>query len=329
MQSDACSVDTLDVTTLRTSTINTTNSLKITSDVNEGWGHVVDLYAPNTSNGNTAILNFGKEDKYGCSAHIGFKYNETNKDKSSFIIGLHSQDNIIEVNKTTMTSKVDIDCPNIQCNTINGLPILKENNSPTKIPFIPVVQRDAVMEVGRIIDFHTHVVDGEMSGTDFDCRLWWNNNGNRKLHCTKTFTAPNVSSSFTVMHETGSDNHLNEDDLGKWCESDGTIYEMFKDNITYSDCICNIKLSNTLNKNVLGVLIKVDPPTFATHGDVLVKLDMSNNDTYEVGDILVCTENGYSKKADDNDIMFCLMHKIPTAKIISLDTPSGHAAVMM
>lgn len=74
------------------------------------------------------------------------------------------------------------------------------------------------------------------------------------------------------MHETGSDKHLNEDDLGKWCESDGTIYEMFKDNITYSDCICNIKLSNILNKNVLGVLIKVDPPTFATHGDVLVKV---------------------------------------------------------
>lgn len=183
LQSDACSVDTLDVTTLKTSTINTTKSLKITSDVNSGWGHVVDLYAPNTSNGNTAILNFGKEDSNGCSAHIGFKYNETNKDKSSFIIGLHSNGNIIEINETSMTSKVDLDCPNIQCDTINGYPIKATLSDVTTESVIPVIRGDdGIMEVRKYIDFHY------MNYSSY-CRLKFEDN---KLQCSKTFTAPNI-----------------------------------------------------------------------------------------------------------------------------------------
>ena len=307
--------ETANVDTLKTSTINTTKSLKITSDVNEGWGHVVDLYAPNTSNGNTAILNFGKEDKYGCSAHIGFKYNETNKDNSSFIIGLHSHDNIIEVNKTTMTSKVNIDCPNIQCDTINGMHF-NIDGATTKCPHIPVVQQSGCMEIGRMIDFHTYTAEGEISSANYDCRLWWNHNGNDKLQCTKPFTAPNISASFTVTHETGSsDTTLTP---GTYCETDGTIYEQFKDNIKVDDCICNIKQATSLNNNIVGITTSTDPPKFATHGDVLIKV--LPNDTYNIGDIIVPGENGYGKKGSDEEIMQCVLHRIPTAKIISLET---------
>ena len=388
--------------------------------------------------------------------------------------------NNLHVNGTITAPNVNV--TSITTNTINGM-YFNTETSPTKTPFIPVVKGSAVMEVGRIIDFHTYVADGEISGTDYDCRLYWNNNGNDKLTCSKTFTAPsieatsittntingypikatlngttesiipvirddgilevrnyidfhyldyssycrlkydneklqcsktftapsieatsiitkridisdsdittnvwnhlmsiyapnmengahalinigkgnrdnhsghfgfkystsgsafviglygrndmllltrnkltstvpitapNISASFTVTHETGSsDTTLTP---GTFCETDGTIYEKYKDNIKPDDCICNIKQSKELNKNIIGVTISTDPIKFATHGDVLIKVV---NDTYNVGDILVPGEGGYGKKPTGDELMTCLLNKIPTAKITSLET---------
>ena len=44
------------------------------------------------------------------------------------------------------------------------------------------------------------------------------------------------------------------------------------------------------------------------------------NDTYNVGDILVPGQGGYGKKPSSDEIMSCILNRIPTAKIISLDT---------
>ena len=286
---------------------------------------------------------------------------------------------------TGTTTVTNLTATSITTNTINGMPFAIAANQ-TKTPFIPVVKSDAVMEVGRIIDFHSYVAEGEISGTDHDCRLKYDNeklqctktltapsieatsittntiNGyltkdslrnvttesvipvirggdgileirkcldfhsldyssycrlkydNEKLQCAKTFTAPNISASFTVTHETGASEELT---VGTFCETDGTIYEKYKDDIKPDDCICNIKQSKELNKNIIGVTISTDPIKFATHGDVLIKVV---NDTYNVGDILVPGEGGYGKKPTGDELMTCLLNKIPTAKITSLET---------
>ena len=118
----------------------------------------------------------------------------------------------------------------------------------------------------------------------------------------------------TITHLTGSSESLV---VGTFCETDGTIYDKFKDNIKPTDCICNIKQATSLNKNIIGVTVSTDPIKFATHGDVLIKVV---NDTYNVGDILVPGQGGYGKKPSSDEIMSCILNRIPTAKIISLDT---------
>ena len=118
----------------------------------------------------------------------------------------------------------------------------------------------------------------------------------------------------TITHLTGSSESLV---VGTFCETDGTIYDKFKDNVKPTDCICNIKQATSLNKNIIGVTVSTDPIKFATHGDVLIKVV---NDTYNVGDILVPGQGGYGKKPSSDEIMSCLLNRIPTAKIISLDT---------
>lgn len=124
------------------------------------------------------------------------------------------------------------------------------------------------------------------------------------------------SGSQTITHLTGTNND-NELIVGTFCETDGTIYDKFKDNIKPTDCICNIKQSTSMNKNIIGVTVSTDPIKFATHGDVLIKVV---NDTYNVGDILVPGQGGYGKKPSSDELMSCLLNRIPTAKIISLDT---------
>ena len=124
------------------------------------------------------------------------------------------------------------------------------------------------------------------------------------------------SGSQTITHLTGTNND-NELIVGTFCETDGTIYEKHKDNIKPDDCICNIKQSTSLNKNIIGVTVSTDPIKFATHGDVLIKVV---NDTYNVGDILVPGQGGYGKKPTSDELMTCLLNKIPTAKITSLET---------
>ena len=228
------------------------------------------------------------------------------------------------INAADLTA-TSINATSITADTINGYS-LGMNDNFYNLPAIPVINSDLAMEVGKYLDFHNS------TSNDYDGRIHF---ATYAFHCSHSLyidngcklTAANVISdkgnlndvitkisSFTVTHETGANEELI---VGTFCESDGTIYEKYKDNIKPDDCICNIKQSTSLNKNIIGVTVSTDPIKFATHGDVLIKVV---NDTYNVGDILVPGQGGYGKKPSSDEIMSCLLNRIPTAKIISLDT---------
>ena len=231
------------------------------------------------------------------------------------------------INATDSLTATNINATDITTNTINGYN-LGMNDNFYNLPAIPVINSDLSMEVGKYLDFHN---PGSTSN-DYDGRIHF---ATYAFHCSHSLyidngcklTAANVISdkgnlndvitkisSFTVTHETGANEELI---VGTFCETDGTIYEKFKDDIKPTDCICNIKQSTSMNKNIIGVTVSTDPIKFATHGDVLLKVV---NDTYNVGDILVPGQGGYGKKPSSDEIMSCLLNRIPTAKIISLDT---------
>lgn len=109
-------------------------------------------------------------------------------------------------------------------------------------------------------------------------------------------------------------------DLGVWCESDGQISDVYKNNIGPKDCICSVRKTESLNENVLGIVVQNDPLMFASHGDCLVKC--ADKSTVKLGDILVPTSNGLSKVASTDEITYCIQHAIPLAKVISLNIPS-------
>lgn len=206
---------------------------------------------------------------------------------------------------TGTTTVTNLSATGIITNTINGNVIRDTFRDVTIESVIPVIRgSDGMFEIRKYLDFHS--LDYSSA-----CRLNFDAN---KLKCSRTFTAPNISASFTVTHETGANEKLI---VGTFCETDGTIYEKYKDDIKPDDCICNIKQSTSLNKNIIGVTVSTDPIKFATHGDVLIKVV---NDTYNVGDILVPGEGGYGKKPTGDELMTCLLNKIPTAKITSLET---------
>ena len=205
---------------------------------------------------------------------------------------------------TTDLTVTNVNATSITTSTINGYPIKTTLNGTTGSVIPAIRGGDGILEIRKCLDFH-------YLDYSSNCSLKFDN---EKLQCSKTFTAPNISASFTVTHETGASEELI---VGTFCESDGTIYEKYKDDIKPDDCICNIKQSTSLNKNIIGVTISTDPIKFATHGDVLIKVV---NDTYNVGDILVPGQGGYGKKPTSDELMTCLLNKIPTAKITSLET---------
>jgi phage baseplate assembly protein gpV len=127
-----------------------------------------------------------------------------------------------------------------------------------------------------------------------------------------------ITGNQTINHKT----NVFSDDIGCFCESTGEIYDGYKE-ITYTDCICKVKQSHGLNKKIVGIITGEN--TFASHGDVLVKL--AAGCAPEVGDILCPDEDGYGKVASDSELMFMMMNAIPRPKITSLNVGvEGYAA---
>jgi hypothetical protein len=104
-------------------------------------------------------------------------------------------------------------------------------------------------------------------------------------------------------------------DIGTFCEATGEIYDGYE-KIGQTDCICKVKQSTSLNKKIVGIITSEND--FASHGDVLVKVN--SLDGLEIGDILVPDTTGYARKANDGDLMYMMLHSIPMPKVTSLNT---------
>ena len=119
-----------------------------------------------------------------------------------------------------------------------------------------------------------------------------------------------LSWSETITHITNATG-----ELGTFCESIGKIYDGYE-KVDQTDCICQVQQSTTLNKRIVGII--TSETQFASHGDCLVKVNSIEG--LEVGDILAPDENGYGRKATDEEELFMMRKAIPRPKITSLDT---------
>ena len=119
-----------------------------------------------------------------------------------------------------------------------------------------------------------------------------------------------TGNSQTITHITNVDEDI---ELGTFCEANGNIYDGYG-KIGNIDCICQVKQATLLNKRIVGIITNKDE--FASHGDVLVKVV---DDTYEIGDILAPDENGYGRKATEDELIFMMMYAIPRPKITALN----------
>ena len=102
-------------------------------------------------------------------------------------------------------------------------------------------------------------------------------------------------------------------EIGTFCETTGELYNGYE-RITHVDCICGVKQATTLNPRIVGIICSEDE--FASHGDVLVKVVPGE---YELGDILCPDENGFGRKATEEEEIYMMRKAIPRPKITCLN----------
>lgn len=179
--------------------------------------------------------------------------------------------------------------------------------------------------------------DNTTTSEKSELRVYFNNqnyngDGNKrpydKIGYQKILTDFNYTDyiSQTITHRTGTSDKLL---LGRWCSADGSTYTDPEQKNSMTNCICNIKISESLSANVVGIVSSIDPPNFATHGDCLIDITNINIDDINVGTILVPAENGLSKIGSKDDIMSCIMFGIPLAKVTSKDLIDGMIPVFI
>ena len=118
----------------------------------------------------------------------------------------------------------------------------------------------------------------------------------------------------TITHKTDEIEHIDKDFIGTFCETNGGIYTGYNE-ISETDCICQVQQSNTLNPRIVGIITATNQ--FASHGDVLVKIVPG---TYHLGDILCPDITGKARKATETELQYMMLYAIPRPKITSLDT---------
>ena len=156
--------------------------------------------------------------------------------------------------------------------------------------------------------------------------LTQNGGSNTITHTTESDYPDNLEPGIFV--ETTGEIYKESDFIRTYENENGeTITETIPKN-PYENCSCKIKRAQTLNKNIVGVLTSVNPTKFATHGDTLIKVI---NDTYNLGDVLIPTVDGYGKKATAGEIYDSLFMMIPRAKITALitDIPNTVSAILL
>ena len=98
-------------TSITTKTLNT-NHISLTNSTNDLWFRAIETYAPNLTNGNHVLLNIGKKNSKGLSAHIGYKYSST-ESECGVVFGLYSYGDIVTITNNKLTSTVPIEASNI------------------------------------------------------------------------------------------------------------------------------------------------------------------------------------------------------------------------
>ena len=99
-------------TSITTKTLNT-NHISLTNSNDGLWVRAIETYAPNLSNGNHVLLNIGKKNSKGLSAHIGYKYSST-ESECGVVFGLYSYGDIVTITNNKLTSTVPIEASNIK-----------------------------------------------------------------------------------------------------------------------------------------------------------------------------------------------------------------------
>ena len=207
-------------------------------------------------------------------------------------------------NANSITTK-SITCDgNITTKTINHLRFA--TNVDAGEGTIPITIDDSRTHVGHHIVMHNkeneHIVV-LYCGND-QLRLFVDKNDG-----TDTIYATLWGGSQTVSHRTNVDG-----EIGTFCEATGEIYDGYEE-ITNTDCICKVKSASTLSNKVVGIITRDNE--FASHGDALVKVVPG---PYNIGDILAPAENGYGRKATNEELQFMLLNSLPMVKITSMNT---------
>ena len=99
-------------TSITTKTLNT-NRISLTNNSNDLWFRAIETYASNLTNGNHVVLNIGKKNSKGLSAHIGYKYSST-ESECGVVFGLYSYGDIVTITNNKLTSTVPIEASNIK-----------------------------------------------------------------------------------------------------------------------------------------------------------------------------------------------------------------------
>jgi hypothetical protein len=116
-----------------------------------------------------------------------------------------------------------------------------------------------------------------------------------------------ITANATITHET----NISDPSIGRFCETTGEIYDGYTQ-VGITDCITKQKLCTTLSTKLLGIITSDN--TFASHGDVLVKVD---DGEYKLGDILVPTATS-ARVASEEEKLFIMVNGLPRVRVTAV-----------
>jgi hypothetical protein len=119
----------------------------------------------------------------------------------------------------------------------------------------------------------------------------------------------------TILHNTT----VESGEIGRFCDCSGDIYD-YPRGVGITDCIATIRAATSLTPKLLGIITGEE--RFASHGDVLVRVDTTDDDgasiAYELGDLLVPTFTG-ARKATNDEKMFIALNGLPRVRVVSTE----------
>jgi hypothetical protein len=119
----------------------------------------------------------------------------------------------------------------------------------------------------------------------------------------------------TIIHRTVVENGT----VGRFCECSTHMYAYPK-GATATNCIPYVRAATSLTERLLGIIVSSEK--FASHGDVLVRVDATDSEgttiTYAVGDLLVPTPTG-SRPATTNDKNTIMSLGLPRVRVMSTE----------